>query len=138
MKEISSEDVAAKVKALYYTMRSLEVRKLRVGVQIIPDMLMKLSMFMCMPIKIYCCKTYYCTANSIIGKAGATGLAADVLTCCLQNKLGGGEGVEGLYGTLACGGMQKVLDCMAANCGLQSTSRLVDVGAGIGRCVQRS
>ncbi|CAL8470511.1 g10053 [Coccomyxa elongata] len=51
----------------------------------------------------------------------------------LENKLGGGEGIEGLYGTLACGGMQKVLDCMAANCGLQSTSRLVDVGAGIGR-----
>ncbi|BDA45886.1 hypothetical protein COCOBI_07-6730 [Coccomyxa sp. Obi] len=51
----------------------------------------------------------------------------------LENKLGGGEGIEGLYGTLACGGMQKVLDCMAANCGLQSTSRLVDIGAGIGR-----
>ncbi|KAK9904097.1 hypothetical protein WJX75_004484 [Coccomyxa subellipsoidea] len=72
-KEDASEDIAAKVKALYYTMRSLE------------------------------------------------------------NKLGGGEGIEGLYGTLACGGMQKVLDCMAANCGLKSTSRLVDVGAGIGR-----
>lgn len=53
----------------------------------------------------------------------------------VQNKLGGGEGIEGLYGTLACGGMQKVLDCMAANCGLKSTSRLVDVGAGIGRWV---
>lgn len=55
--------------------------------------------------------------------------------CSSQNKLGGGEGIEGLYGTLACGGMQKVLDCMAANCGLKSTSRLVDVGAGIGRWV---
>lgn len=59
--------------------------------------------------------------------------SVNVLPRCSQNKLGGGEGIEGLYGTLACGGMQKVLDCMAAHCGLQSNSRLVDVGAGIGR-----
>lgn len=53
--------------------------------------------------------------------------------CALQNKLGGGEGIEGLYGTLACSGMQKVLECMSAKCGMTSDSRLVDVGAGIGR-----
>ena len=52
---------------------------------------------------------------------------------CVQSKLGGGEGIEGLYGTLACSGMQRVLDCLAAQCGLASHSRLVDVGAGIGR-----
>jgi hypothetical protein len=51
----------------------------------------------------------------------------------LQSKMGGGEGIEGLYGTLACSGMHKVLECMASNCGLTSISRLVDVGAGIGR-----
>ncbi len=51
----------------------------------------------------------------------------------LQNKLGGGEGIEGLYGTLACSGMQKVLECMAAHCGMTEESRLVDMGAGIGR-----
>ena len=51
----------------------------------------------------------------------------------LQNKLGGGEGIEGLYGTLACSGMQKVLECMAAHCGMTRESRLVDMGAGIGR-----
>lgn len=51
----------------------------------------------------------------------------------MQNKLGGGEGIEGLYGTLACSGMQRVLDCLAAHCGLQADSCLVDVGAGIGR-----
>ena len=56
------------------------------------------------------------------------------MTCVvLQNKLGGGEGIEGLYGTLACSGMQKVLDCMAAHCGMTKESRLVDMGAGIGR-----
>ena len=51
----------------------------------------------------------------------------------MQNKLGGGEGIEGLYGTLACSGMQRVLDCLVAQCGLAPHSRLVDVGAGIGR-----
>ena len=51
----------------------------------------------------------------------------------LQNKLGGGEGIEGLYGTLACSGMQKVLECMSAKCGMTCDSRLVDMGAGIGR-----
>ena len=83
---------------------------------------------MCMPEK-------NCWTTKIdIDKTGATrNIFADILRCLSQNKLGGGEGIEGLYGTLACGGMQKVLDCMAANCGLQRTSRLVDVGAGIGR-----
>ena len=56
----------------------------------------------------------------------------------LQNKLGGGEGIEGLYGTLAYSGMQKVLDCMAAHCGMTRESRLVDMGAGIGRSAQLS
>ena len=55
----------------------------------------------------------------------------------LQNKLGGGEGIEGLYGTLACSGMQKVLECMSAKCGMTSDSRLVDMGAGIGRLVSQ-
>lgn len=50
-----------------------------------------------------------------------------------QNKLGGGEGIEGLYGTLARSGMQRVLDCMQQHCDLEPSSRLVDVGAGIGR-----
>ena len=51
----------------------------------------------------------------------------------VQNKLGGGEGIEGLYGTLACSGMQKVLECMSRKCGMTRDSRLVDMGAGIGR-----
>ena len=51
----------------------------------------------------------------------------------LQNKLGGGEGIEGLYGTLACSGMHKVLECMSTKCGMTKDSRLVDMGAGIGR-----
>lgn len=60
---------------------------------------------------------------------------ASVIHGVLQNKLGGGEGIEGLYGTLACSGMQKVLECLTAKCGMTSDSRLIDMGAGIGRHV---
>ncbi len=53
----------------------------------------------------------------------------------LQNKLGGGEGVEGLYGSIKKSGMDKVMECMSQNCGLDRRSVLVDIGAGLGRCV---
>lgn len=52
----------------------------------------------------------------------------------LQGRLGGGEGIEGLYGSLKRMSMQTVLDLMVAKCGLSSKSHLVDVGAGLGRC----
>ncbi len=51
----------------------------------------------------------------------------------MQNKLGGGEGIEGLYGSLTRTGMQKVLHSLTKSCGLDQTSRLVDIGAGLGR-----
>ena len=51
----------------------------------------------------------------------------------LQNRLGGGEGVEGLYGSVNRSGMHKVLECFRARCGLDAGSRLVDIGAGLGR-----
>ena len=54
---------------------------------------------------------------------------------CVQNKLGGGEGIEGLYGSLTRTGMQKVLHSLSKSCGLDKSSRLVDVGAGLGRYV---
>jgi hypothetical protein len=50
-----------------------------------------------------------------------------------QNKLGGGEGVEGLYGSIKKSGMDKVLGCMRDKCGLDASSVLVDIGAGLGR-----
>lgn len=50
-----------------------------------------------------------------------------------QGRLGGGEGIEGLYGSLKRMSMQTVLDLMVAKCGLSSKSHLVDVGAGLGR-----
>lgn len=51
-----------------------------------------------------------------------------------QNKVGGGEGVEGCYGTLTRAGVERVMGDLAANCGLGRGSVLVDIGAGIGRC----
>ena len=51
----------------------------------------------------------------------------------MQNKLGGGEGIEGLYGSLTRTGMQKVLHSLTKSCELDQTSRLVDIGAGLGR-----
>ncbi len=51
----------------------------------------------------------------------------------MQNKLGGGEGIEGLYGSLTRTGMQKVLHSLTKSCRLDQTSRLVDIGAGLGR-----
>ncbi|KAL4855805.1 hypothetical protein ACK3TF_003578 [Chlorella vulgaris] len=51
----------------------------------------------------------------------------------IENKLGGGEGVEGLYGSIKKSGMDKVVECMAAKCGLDSRSVMVDIGAGLGR-----
>ena len=51
----------------------------------------------------------------------------------MQGKLGGGEGIEGLYGSITRSGMQKILDCLAASCHLTKESHIVDVGAGLGR-----
>lgn len=50
-----------------------------------------------------------------------------------QSRLGGGEGVEGLYGSISKGGMEKVLRSLQEHTGLDSKSTLVDVGAGLGR-----
>jgi len=52
----------------------------------------------------------------------------------LQNKLGGGEGVEGIYGSITLAGMQRIYDSMQHSCGFDSSSTLVDIGAGLGRC----
>jgi hypothetical protein len=51
----------------------------------------------------------------------------------LQNNLGGGEGVEGLYGSITGMHMQRMLAIMREHCGLDASSHLVDIGAGLGR-----
>lgn len=51
----------------------------------------------------------------------------------IENRVGGGEGIEGIYGTLTQTGCQRVMDTMHELCGLQENSILVDIGAGLGR-----
>lgn len=51
----------------------------------------------------------------------------------LQNALGGGEGVEGLYGSIGRSGMAKVLASLTSRCDLGPSSCLVDIGAGLAR-----
>lgn len=48
----------------------------------------------------------------------------------MQNALGGGEGVEGFYGSITGAHMQRLLAAMP---GLGPDANLVDVGAGLGR-----
>jgi len=55
----------------------------------------------------------------------------------IEGRLGGGEGVEGIYGSITRTGTQRVFDCLALNCGLGRGSTLVDIGAGLGRCARR-
>lgn len=51
----------------------------------------------------------------------------------IENKLGGGEGIEGIYGSVTQTGMQKIYDSFRINCNFGSSSTLVDIGAGLGR-----
>jgi len=47
--------------------------------------------------------------------------------------VGGGEGVEGCYGTLTRSGVQQIMAALSEACGMSKESVLVDIGAGIGR-----
>ncbi|KAK9822757.1 hypothetical protein WJX74_005268 [Apatococcus lobatus] len=51
----------------------------------------------------------------------------------VESNLGGGEGLEGIYGTLTRHYMQLVLDALETHCGLAASSSLIDVGSGLGR-----
>jgi hypothetical protein len=53
----------------------------------------------------------------------------------MQGMLGGGEGIEGTYGSLTQAGMRAVLAALKGDAGMDSDSVLVDVGAGLGRFV---
>ena len=51
----------------------------------------------------------------------------------LQNANGGGEGCEGFYGTLKERSLTEVIYNMCKYTGMDNSSVIVDVGAGIGR-----
>ena len=108
MASVSKAGAEDRVKALYYIMQSAEVNRVLL----------------------------------FEGRGAGSRSARTVCKCCdwfsvlvLQSKLGGGEGIEGLYGSLTRTGMQKVLHSLSKSCGLDKTSRLVDIGAGLGRYV---
>jgi len=51
----------------------------------------------------------------------------------LENRLGGGEGIEGIYGSITRTGTSKIMDAMAKLCSLNEKSCLADVGSGLCR-----
>jgi len=50
-----------------------------------------------------------------------------------ENRVGGGEGVIGIYGSLNAASMEKILTAMHDRCGLCEQSHLIDIGSGLGR-----
>jgi len=50
-----------------------------------------------------------------------------------RNQLGGNGTTGAIYGELTMGSMQKVVNLMVNKCGLTHTSRVIDVGAGLGK-----
>ncbi len=52
----------------------------------------------------------------------------------IQNKVGGGEGLEGVYGSITRVGTSEVLDVMAQYAALGPGSIVLDIGSGLGRC----
>ena len=51
-----------------------------------------------------------------------------------QAQVGGGEGVEGIYGSIGMSGMLRIFSVLVSKCGLGSSSVFLDVGTGLGRC----
>ena len=51
----------------------------------------------------------------------------------MENKVGGGEGIEGIYGSITESGVTKIMEALAEFGGMDKSSTLLDVGAGLGR-----
>lgn len=56
-----------------------------------------------------------------------------MLSCWLQNKVGGGEGLVGIYGSMTRAGTSAIMGAMAEHAGMGPDSVLVDIGAGLCR-----
>lgn len=117
-------DEEARIKALYSIMQSIEVsQRLCKSMTIVGQRFArKLLALPCQP-----------NPRPLAPTSVRPGLFPRPCLLAWQNKLGGGEGVEGLYGSIKKGGMDRVLECMRQKCGLDARSVLVDVGAGLGR-----
>jgi hypothetical protein len=55
-----------------------------------------------------------------------------------QNKVGGGEGLMGIYGSMTQQGTCAILESMARETCLGPSSVLVDIGSGLCRCVDQT
>jgi hypothetical protein len=69
--------------------------------------------------------------------------ASQKLSClhglsCTQNRVGGGEGLEGVYGSITRTGTAEVLDAFKTHAGLNSKSVMLDIGSGLGRCARQT
>ena len=50
-----------------------------------------------------------------------------------QNKVGGGEGLEGVYGSITCAGTKEMLETFREHASLNEDSIVLDIGSGLGR-----
>lgn len=70
---------------------------------------------------------------------GTTFRASSTLLCIwLQNKVGGGEGLVGIYGSMTQQGTCNIMQAMAEHTGLGKDSVFVDIGSGLCRWVQHA
>ncbi|UPR00887.1 hypothetical protein HOP50_06g42060 [Chloropicon primus] len=51
----------------------------------------------------------------------------------MENRVGGGEGIEGIYGSITESGVTKIMDALVKYGGMGEQSTLLDVGSGLGR-----
>ena len=66
---------------------------------------------------------------------GAGGLVRSLYLAMrsMEYKVGGGEGIEGIYGSITESGVTKIMEALAEFGGMDKSSTLLDVGAGLGR-----
>ena len=50
-----------------------------------------------------------------------------------ENKVAGGEGLVGIYGSLTGASMQRIFSTLKTDCGFNERSVFLDIGAGLGR-----
>jgi hypothetical protein len=50
-----------------------------------------------------------------------------------ENKVGGGEGLEGVYGSITRSGTHEVLEAFKMHAGFGHSSIFLDIGSGLGR-----
>ncbi len=53
--------------------------------------------------------------------------------CALQNRVGGGEGLVGIYGSMTQAGTCSIMGAFVDHAGMQADSVLVDIGSGLCR-----